>query len=215
MWKGCRCRGTSDKQCCLHRQGDSNEDVAGMRPWAPAVSQQVSSPVSQPPPRSAPVGVPSPPSSGRSGFEAAGWDPSPAPGTLERAEAAGPGGHAGPSPRFIVGSAPQMGAARRRPTAVQSSPALQGLSKGAPNPARLSIAASQPDDFHTTVQEVMRLLDLNAGKSPQNTAYRDAAREIFGDGTGRSLPEDSTDMGPLVGAIVNRWQRSLRTQGTA
>ncbi len=185
-------------------QGDSDEDVAGIRPWAPAVSQQASSAVSQLPPRSAPVGVPLSPSSGRSGFEAAGWDPSPTPGALERAEAAGPDGHAGPPQRFIVGSAPQMGAARRRLTAVQSSPVLQDLTKGAPS----------PDDFHSTVQEVMRLLDLSAGKSAQDMAYRDAAREIFGDGTSSTLPEGSKDMGPLVGAIVNRWQRSLRTQGT-
>jgi hypothetical protein len=97
-----------------------------------------------------------------------------------------------------------MGAARRRLTAVQSSPVLQDLTKGAPS----------PDDFHSTVQEVMRLLDLSAGKSAQDMAYRDAAREIFGDGTSSTLPEGSKDMGPLVGAIVNRWQRSLRTQGT-
>ena len=198
----------------MHWQGESDEDVAGMRPWAPAVSQQVPSLAQQLPPRTAPVGVPLPASSGRGGFDSTGGHPFLPHGNLGSAEAAESEGNGAPPQRgFIVGSAPQMGAARRRPTSVQSSPALQGLGKGGQIP--VSIAASQPDDFHVTVQEVLQLLDQNAGKTPQDTAYRDAARAMFGDGTTGSVPEVSKDMGPLVGAVVNRWRRSLRTQGTA
>ena len=59
-------------------QDDAEDSMPGTHPWAPAVSQQISSPVtSAPASRSEPRGVPSPPSASGGGFEAAGWDPSP------------------------------------------------------------------------------------------------------------------------------------------
>ena len=200
----------------LHLQEDDDAGLVGTQPWAPAVSQHLSSPVSAASPlRSNPREVPSPPSAAAGGFEAAGWDPSPSSGALglaaEPTGADGMAGHQDPPQRFIVGSAPQIGAAQWQASKPQPSPAVQGLKQSTAGSAWPSSIATPTDDFHSTVREMLQSLDMHAAETAQYRDYRDAARVVFGDSNGGGgLPEGSKELGPLVGAVVSRWHRSLR-----
>lgn len=203
-----------------HLQEDDDTGMAGTQPWAPAVSQQLGSPVSaRSPLRSVPREVPSPPSAA-GGFEAAGWDPSPSSGALglaaEPAAVDGVAGNRDPPQRFVVGSAPQMGAARWQAQKPQQSPAAQGPRQGTAGSAWPSSAAAPADDFHVTVRELLQSLDVHATETAQYREYSDAARVVFGDGNGDGgLPEGSKELGPLVGAVVSRWHRSLKAHAAA
>ena len=201
-------------------QDDDDPGMPGTQPWAPAVSQQTSSPVAAASSlRSEPREVPSP-SAAAGGFEAAGWDPSPSGEALgfaaEPTAVDGMATNRDPPQRFVVGSAPQMGAARWQTPKSQPSPAVQGPKQGAAGSAWPSNAAAPVDDFHATVREVLQSLDVHAAEHAQYAEYRDAARVVFGDSNGGGgLPEGSQQMGPLVGALVSRWHRSLKVHAAA
>ena len=204
-----------------HLQDDDDAGMAGTQPWLPAVSQQLGSPMSAGSPlRSDPREVPSAPSAAAGGFEAAGWDPSPSGGALElAAEPSAVDGAAGSRDapqRFVVGSAPQMGAARWQAPKPQPSPAAQGPKQGTAGSAWPSSAAAPADDFHVTVRELLQSLDVHAAETSQHREYSDAARTVFGDGNGGGgLLEGSKELGPLVGALVSRWHRSLKVHAAA
>jgi len=207
----------TNRTLSTHLQDDDDAGMAGTQPWAPAVSQQLGSPVSAGSPlRSDPREVPSPPSAAAGGFEAAGWDPSPSSGALglaaEPTAVDGMAGDRDPPQRFVVGSAPQMGAARWQAPKPQPSPTMQGPKQGTAGSAWPSNAATPAaDDFHVTVRDVLQSLDVHAAETGRHREYRDAARVLFADGNGGgSLPEGSKELGPLVGALVSRWHRSLK-----